>query len=130
MDITINDEKYEAQVKFDHAIKTENGLEYYVFESQEQAGKEARDYWENMAQNDPEKLICIVGEKALLAWALNQPYAVGAVNVRSLQEWLDLSLDCPAEHFATHDNEECEVSACSSDLVDALGFVPTVAYRM
>lgn len=86
-----------------------NGADYHLFEDSDIAGKAARDYWEDMAHNDKSEFTCIVGEAALIAWALSESYAVGSVSVDSLEEWLDLWLATPEEHWASYDGETCEV---------------------
>ena len=70
----------------------------------------------------------MVGEKTLVAWGLRQYAGPGSTQVKSLEEWLDLWLDTPEEHFASCDSEEREVSRCGK-LREELGFIPTVAYR-
>jgi len=85
-----------------------DGMEFYLFEDSKEAGEEARRYWKGLAQDDPQEFTCIVGEKALVAWALGQNYGPGSIGVNSLEEWLDLYLTCPEEHFASYDGEEKE----------------------
>ena len=104
-------------------------MEFYLFESRESAGEEARSYWEDMAQDDPEGFADIVSTKALIAWGLGRSYAVGSIGVNSLEEWLDLWLDCPEEQWGSYDNIELDVDVCGRMLEEELGFVPTVAYR-
>jgi hypothetical protein len=104
-------------------------LEYVVFESHEDAGAEARDYWESLARYDPEEFRSMVGDESLVAWALGDWAGPGTTKVRSLDEWLDLWLDIPEEHFASYDGNTCEVKDASPALVEELGFVPKVAYR-
>ncbi|MCD6162599.1 MAG: hypothetical protein J7K40_09335 [candidate division Zixibacteria bacterium] len=91
--------------------ETENGSltindDYIIFPDREAAGQAARDYWEDMARNDPEELTCMVGKETLVAWALNQYAGPGETQVRNLEEWLDLWLDVPEEHFARYDGIE------------------------
>lgn len=89
-------------------ITTENGKEYHLFESHEQAGEAAREYWEELVQDDPKEFICIVGEDSIIRWGLNQLAAPGSVGANSLNEWLALWLDVPEEHFASYDGIERE----------------------
>ena len=109
-------------------IRTEEGEEFYLAKDSEEAGKEARDYWENLAQDDPKEFTCIVGEQHLINWGLGMNSAPGSIGVDSLEEWLDLWLDVPAEHWASYDGEERTVDRCGH-LIDEIGFTPTVAYR-
>ena len=110
-------------------IRTET-LEFVVAESRERAGEAAREYWEKLAQDEPKEFTCIIGEKALVAWGLGQNYAPGCVGVNSLSEWLDLWLDNPEDYWGTWDGTELAVDDMAEDIVDELGFTPTVAYRL
>ena len=103
--------------------------EFYVAESHESAGKAAREYWKDMARDYPGDFVRIVGKENLVKWALGQWAGPGSVQVRSLEEWLNLHLDVPEEQFGGYDGTELVVQSCSDDLVDELGFKPTVAYR-
>ena len=71
---------------------------------------------------------CIVGESTLVSWALKQWAGPGSSQVQSLDDWLDLHLDVPEEHFASYDGVERDVDRVGQ-LADDLGFTPTVAYR-
>ena len=104
-------------------ITTDDGT-FVIFGDAELAGESAREYWEDLAKNDPEEFACIVGEETLIAWALGQWAGPGTSQVRSLNEWLDLWLDTPEEHFATWDGEEREFHSLHPDYRDY-----TVAYR-
>ncbi|OYT14919.1 MAG: hypothetical protein B7C24_15790 [Bacteroidetes bacterium 4572_77] len=84
------------------AIKTEDDKEFYLSESSEKAGEQAREYWEDMAMNDPQ----------------------GSTAVQSLEEWLDLHLDAPEEHFASYDGQEREFKCKHPDWAKY-----TVAYQ-
>ena len=97
-----------------------NGADYYLFLDSDVAGQAARDYWEDMAHNDKSEFTCLVGEAALIAWALGDSYAVGSMPTSSLEEWLDLSLSHPEEHFASYDGEEREC-LINESLADEMG---------
>ena len=107
------------------------GFEWYIAENSTIAGEKAREYWEELAHNDPEELTCIIGTDTLVAWALGQSAGPGTTAVNSLEEWLDLHLDVPEEHFATYDS--CEyVLKISDELQQELGWdtkSDCVAYR-
>lgn len=105
-------------------ISLYDGREFYIFSSSEIAGDVAREYWKDMAENDPREFTCIVGEKALIAWGLGQNYAPGSVGVNSLEEWLDLTSTVPEEHWASYDGLEREFKCKHPDYSDY-----TVAYR-
>ncbi len=75
-----------------------------------------------MAQDDPANFTCMVGEQNLIAWGLGQSAGPGSTAVNSLNEWLDLWLDTPSEHWAGYDGHEYEVEGASEALVDELCF--------
>lgn len=107
----------------------EGRRDWYVDENAEEAGKRARRYWEEMAENDPSEFACMMGKETLVKWGLNQYAGPGSTKVRNLQEWLDLFLDTPEEHWGSYDQSERDVDFCSEALESELGFKPTVAYR-
>ena len=101
-------------------------LEFYVARDNEEAGAAAREYWNDMATNDPREFTSIVGEERLVQWALGRGDECGCC---SLDDFLDAVEDVPEEEFANYDGKELEVSGLGIDLEEDLGFVPTVAYR-
>ena len=109
-------------------IETDEGEDFILALDSGDAGKAARDYWEDLALNDPSEFACIVGESTLVSWALKQWAGPGSSQVQSLDDWLDLHLDVPEEHFASYDGVERDVDRVGQ-LADDLGFTPTVAYR-
>ena len=110
-------------------IVLDDGREYYIARDAEHAGEKAAQYWREMAENDVEEFICIVGEKTILAWALGRWAGPGSTQVRSIEEWFELVASVPEEEFAGYDHEEVEIGRYSEQLEEELGFVPTVAYR-
>jgi hypothetical protein len=128
------DDGEEQLVTIDTYCSTEGSLtvntgdaEYILFSDRETAGKAARAYWEDMARNDPKEFTCIVGSDTLISWALGNPDGPGSVKVDSLDEWLDLYLDSPEQHWAGYDGTECKVEV-SPAIEDEYGYY-TVAYR-
>jgi hypothetical protein len=105
------------------------GEHWIIFRDAEAAGEAARERWADMAHNDPEEFACMVGQETLAAWALGQYAGPGSVQVKSLEEWLDLVADNPAEELASYDGEQVEISNATPAIIEALGFTPTVAYR-
>ncbi len=102
---------------------------FYVARDSAEAGEAARECWEDMAKADPVEFRHMVGDATLVSWALGQSAGPGTTKVNSLDEWLDLHIDAPEEHFASYDGEERVVEGCSLALAEELGFRPTVAYR-
>ena len=132
MNITIDGETNEVCDTYEGGYLTsltlEDDREYYVARNSEEAGKAARQYWMDLAHDDPAEFRCIVGDENLVCWALGEWAGPGTTKVQSLQEWLDLFLDVPEEEWARYDGEERECEA-DEELIDELGFEPTVAYR-
>jgi hypothetical protein len=89
-----------------------------------------------MAKDDPEEFAAMVGAETLTKWALGQAAGPGTSKVCSLDEWLDLWLDTPAEQWASYDSQELGVTL-SEALCERLGWVrkspnrhtAAVAYR-
>jgi len=119
-DFVMIDGKVEVYKIEDDALITSEG-DYRVFQTSGEAGQVARDYYENMANNDPEELKCLVGTDTLVKWALGQYASPGSVQVQSLEEWLDLWLDIPEELWASYDGVEVE-GTLSSTVREDLGF--------
>jgi hypothetical protein len=109
-------------------IETREG-DFILFEDAEEAGKAAREYYADMAAEDPDEFANLVGTDTLVSWGLKQPAGPGTVKVRSLDEWLDLFLTRPEDEWARYDNEELDVIQVADTVVESLGFTPTVAYR-
>ena len=105
-------------------ITTKDNEEYYIFRDREQAGEAAREYWEDLAQDDPREFACLVGEETLISWGLGNYAGPGSTHVKSLTDWLDLWLDTPEEQFASYDSQEREFKCKHPDWEDY-----TVAYR-
>ena len=108
--------------------------EYNLFRSRKEAGEAAREYWEDLAENDPSEFIAIVGEDTLVQWALGRYAGPGSTTVNSLEDWLDLWLDTPEEEFARYDGTESTVDYISPALLNELDWDESdaeeaVAYR-
>ena len=98
-----------------------------LFKTREDAGQYARQYWEDYIEcESSEEVVAILGAETLISWALGRSAGPGTSKVNSLEEWLDLHIDTPEEHF----EEEYEIDAIASNLVEILGFKPTAAFSM
>lgn len=106
-----------------------SGEEFYLAEDVDIAGKAAKEYWMDMAKNDPSEFECIVGSENLIAMAMGECCNPGSTTVSSLDEWFDLHIDAPEEHFASYDHQECSAIDTGNNAIDELGFTPTIAYR-
>jgi len=96
-----------------------------LFRDREEAGKFVREYWEDFINHEtPEEVTCMLGAETLIAWALGREAGPGSTKVSSLKEWLDLHIDVPEEHF----EEEYSIETIGTNLVEILGFKPTVAF--
>lgn len=130
LDGSLEDGFYARRYSADHHILHCGQREYRVFECREDAEQAAEDYWRDLAENDPKEFTCLVGEDVLIAWGLEQEAGPGDETACSLEEWLtEVVRNNPEECFASYDGEECDIDAIAEDLVDDLGFVPTIAYR-
>ena len=104
------------------------GTEVHLFKDEEQAGEYARGYWADYIDSESsEEIVEILGAENLIAWALGRAAGPGTTKVNSLEEWLDLYLDTPDEHFELG---PYDIEAIGENLVEILGFKPTVAYSM
>ena len=101
--------------------------DFYLFESMEDAGEYARDYWRDYFESDPDSAVEMIGAKTLIAWALGQSAGPGSSKVCSLDEWLDLYRDAPEEHF---EDGPFDIAAIGTNLVEKFGFKPTIAFHM
>ena len=128
MKITINQETFTVEsvrdLGFSNAtlveIETEEGEDFILATSREDAGKVARERWEDMAYNDPSEFCCLVGDENIILWALGQYAGPGSVQVKSLQDWFDVIADHPEEEFAGYDGEERDIDSISPELADHL----------
>ena len=127
MNITIDETEYEVKSvylgSYIPTLTMRCGAECYVARSGEAAGEAARQYWKDMAEDDPEEFTCLVGVKTLVAWALGCLAGPGTAAVGSLEEWLDLWLDTPEEQWAGWDSTEHDTYiAPESKIAEKLGF--------
>jgi hypothetical protein len=132
MKITIDGEEHEVDEVLDYGqlpMIRIGRLEFYVAKDSKAAGKAARQYWVDMAENNKSEFRSLVGDDALIAWALGEYGGPDSTKTKSLEEWFDLSLNVPEEHFAGYDGTERDVDKVSRELRKALGFTPKVAYR-
>ena len=132
--IIIGGEKYDIKTYYEMvfssasvvSIETWEGEEFHIAPTSDDAGKVARERWADMAENDRGEFVCCIGEDRLVGWALGESDSFG---IHSLEEFLDVVEQHPEEELASYDCSERDVDGCSRDVIDALGFVPGVAYR-
>jgi len=134
----------------DYTMLRLGSQEYFIFESSEQAGELAKEYWEDLADSDPEEFATLVGSANLVAWGRGEYAGPGSTQTQSMEEWFDLWLETPEEQFASYDGEEKDIffNFCTREmycedgqiqkydedkvnekLMELFGFIPTVAYR-
>ena len=111
-------------------VELEDGRDFYLARNSKEAGEKAREYWEEMAENDPEEFAALVGEKTLVSWALGQYAGPGSTKVQNLDEWLDLWLNTPEEQWASYDSQEkdCQINRNLAFELDFDG-LKAVCYR-
>ena len=102
-------------------------IELSVFKEEEDAGQIARDYWEELIRDDKEHAVEVLGADTLIAWALGEEAGPGTSKVKSLNEWLDLYLESPDEHY---DIGPFHIEAIGENIVEYLGYKPAIAYGM
>ena len=127
--IVSEDDCSETDFGFTVDVRTDNkyGTTIYIFEDEEEAGNYAREYWREMIEQDPDEAVHILGSDTLIQWALGRSAGPGSSKVSSLNEWLDLYKSAPEEHF---ESGPYDIEAIGENLVEKLGFHPTVAYCM
>jgi len=103
-------------------LDLDDGSEWYIAETSEEAGEKAREYYQEMADNDPAELRCLVGDECLVNWAMGQHAGPGSESANSLDGWLDIVENHPEEFFASYDGTEIDVEVISGDLAEELGF--------
>lgn len=74
-------------------VVLENDIGYFVFESKEEAGEVAKNYFEYMVENDPYSLIDYVGVEQVIEWAKG--------GGETLIDWLEAWLDVPEELYGS-----------------------------
>ena len=113
------------------SLKDEAGnwaAELFLFKNEEDAGQCARDYWEDYIDSESnEEIVAILGADTLISWALGKEAGPGSSKVKNLNEWLDLYLDAPEEHF---DSGPYQIELVAENIEEIIGFKPTVAYGM
>ena len=98
-----------------------------LFKTREDAGQYARQYWEDYVEcESSEDVVAILGAETLISRALGRSAGPGTSKVNNLEEWLDLYIDTPEEHI----EEEYEIDAIASNLVEILGFKPEAAFSV
>lgn len=72
----------DARSFFDgYDVTTEDDENYYIWETEDEADAGSREYWEEMAQDDPKEFIGVVGEDQVISWAFG--------TYGNLNDWLD-----------------------------------------
>ncbi len=122
MKAIIENETVEVDViDYTEIIKDVNSnREWYVFQDQEAAGEAAKKYYQELAENDPHEFVYLVGNDTLISWAFGNPAGPGSTKVKSIDEWFDLWLNIPEEHFGSYDG--CEYNgSIDKELMEYLG---------
>lgn len=111
-------------------VDLDDRTEWYVAQTSEEAGQAAMKYWEEMAEQSPDELASLIGEKTLIQWGMGKHAGPGSSQVRSLKEWIALWENTPEEQWASYDGEEHDV-VISDALAKELDLEPgkAVAYR-
>lgn len=118
--LMIDGEMLPCSHEYDNEVEVGPAHHYAIFQNSEEAGKAAREYWKDMAENSPKEFTYVVGEETLIQWGLGRPAGLGGAQASSLEEWLDTYLDVPEDHFASYDGKEIECKI-SRALAEELG---------
>lgn len=112
LEVSIID-SHDMDGEFVYEISVGPEMRYTIAESSEKAGEAAKSYWKWLAENDHAEFVELVGSDTLSKWAVGLPAGPGSTKVTSFEEWLDLWLDIPEEHWAGWDGKETvlEISA-------------------
>ena len=105
-------------------VETDGG-DFYVARDEEHAGEKAAEYWEDLANDDPEEFACIIGAERLIAWGMGKSDSYG---FSSLSDFLETVATVPEEEWANYDGNPRTVDRCGH-ASEEIGFMPTVAYR-
>lgn len=130
--IKIDGEQLEVERVYDlgwsgvQQVNLDDGSEWIVAASSEDAGAAARERWEDMAQNDKSEFRALIGDDRLIAWALGESDSYG---FESAEDFFSAVERVPEEEWGSYDGNEVDVQGASKDLVAELGFTPNVAYR-
>jgi hypothetical protein len=127
--IRIDGEFFDVSTSYGTTV-CDGRMEWHLFASTEDAGKAAREYWLDMAENDPTEFRTMVGDETLIAWALGRYAGPGHTRVKSLEEWLDLWLDTPEEYFAGYDGTEASVKAPTADERERMNFIRSLGQAL
>lgn len=130
MRVKIEDQIYTVRSVVDYGylpiVEMEDGTEWYLAKDAEHPGEKAAEYWKDLARNDPEEFVELIGEKRLVQWVLGHSDDFG---VSSFEEFLKVVAKHPEKEFSGYDEKEYKVTKVG-ELVRELDFVPTVAYRL
>jgi len=104
---------------------------YRIARDYAQAAKAAKYYWEYLAYNDMEFSIDQVSLDAIVRWAVGRYGGPPDYEkARSFSEWLDDVVGRDPGKTLACDGMEWNIEYISRDLVENLGFEPTLAYRV
>lgn len=129
--ITIDGETYDVHemVNCGYLVRvvceSPDGPTFYVARDSEHAGEAVKQYYLDMIDGDPDGFVCLVGSKNLISWGMGK----WANHAKTLEGWLRMIACVPEVVWGTHDGTEYEIDRVSQDIVDDLGWIPSVAYR-
>ncbi len=123
---TLEDGDFKVETYSDLPMIVVGGREYYVAADSEHAGRVVRRRWYDMQRNDKAEFRCMIGDERLVQWACGESDSFG---ISGFDEFLDRVSEVPEEELASYDGNELEVTDADEELIEELGFTPTVAYR-
>ena len=131
MFVQIQDRQYQVkEIKEGHALPLvvlDDGHEFFIGSSPEDAGEAAARYYWNLVDQDPHKLRQLIGDETLINWAMGKesgPVGRHEKSATSLQEWIEKIVKRhPDVEFGHYVGSEVRVGV-SGDLARRLGIDP------
>jgi hypothetical protein len=153
VDMVINNRRYDiVNIAFggaDPVVTTAKGKTFAVRESALDTEAQVRAYWNGIVDSDPGKLASILGNSTLVQFAAGREVTIGDRTFLTLQSWLDAQDTAPnvgymqTKRVRSKDrwgykssntkqvpSDAQAVDRASTQLSAALGFTPSVAYRL
>lgn len=132
-------------------------VEFYVAEDSESAGEATAKYYQDMAHNDPKEFIALIGEERMVGWAIGQGDSFGISSFKHFldavaevpeEQWAGYDgiereveeieepeeVEEPLDGNADTNEYDAYLERKAKfegweELIEELGFTPTVAYR-
>ena len=84
------------------------GRKYRLFKHRDDAVDSVIDYYTNMANNEPDELVYLIGTECLIKWALGNYASLGYITTKNFTEWIEIVSNNPKELWASYDGIEID----------------------